>query len=329
VRRRMLGGDLCGVSRPRVLTTDPVWRVRLSLAAMVVYFGSSFTAYGAAERSFGFVTANAARFAIAAVILGVAARGHLAAVRAVWGRLVVAGALGVGLMAIMMAYGVDRSTPTLAALVFALESVGVATAAAVLAGERPSRMATIGLATGLAGSVVAAGAVSQPLGSAPVAALAAMLTSVVLFSVYTAVVRRIAPANAPLAVAAVTQFGALLISLPLLLLDVADRGLVRGPVTVGAVAGVVFIGAGSALAYFLIASVLSRAPASRLAIALYLLPVVGVATAWLLLGQRPYLRDFVGGGLILAAVFLGEHASRIASGGRAGRSEAAAQRRAT
>jgi O-acetylserine/cysteine efflux transporter len=250
------------------------------------------------------------------------------AVRAVWGRLAVAGALGVGLMAILMAYGVDRSTPTLAALVFALESVGVATAAAVLAGERPSRMATLGLLTGLAGSVVAAGAVSQPLGSAPVAALAAMLTSVVLFSVYTAVVRQIAPANEPLAVAAITQVGALLISIPLLVLDAADRGLVRGPVTAGAVAGVVFIGAGSALAYFLIASVLSQAPASRLAIALYLLPVVGVATAWLLLGQRPYLRDVIGGALILVAVFLGEHASRAPRGGPTVRSDAAAEKRA-
>jgi drug/metabolite transporter (DMT)-like permease len=289
------------------------WGVRASLAAMVAYFGSSFTAYATAERSFGFVTVNAFRFVIAGVILCAAAGRRLRAIRHVFAQVFVAGALGVGMMAILMAYGVDRSSPTLAALVFALESVGVASAAALVARDRPSTGALIGLGVGFAGSVVAAGAVTQPLGRAPVAALVAMLASVVAFSLYTAVVRRVAPAREPLAVAALTQVGAAAFAVPAIALDAADRGITRAAVTPGALLSVAWLGVGSAMAYFLIARVLADAPASRLAVSLYLLPVAGVATAWIVLGQAPYARHLAGGALILAAVWIGERTTGTVS----------------
>ncbi len=217
-----------------------------------------------------------------------------------------AGAYGVGLMALLMAYGVDRSSPTLTVLVFALEGPGIAAAAAFVARERPGRAALAALAIGFGGSAVASGALTEPLASVPILAVTAMVAGVAVFSVYAARIRQIAPGADSLAVAAVVQIGAAAIAVPAMVLDVADRGILRGEVTAGAVTGAIVIGAGSAIGYWLMSSVLARAPASRLAVSMYLLPVVGVATAWIVLGDAPYARHVVGGALILVAVLLSE-----------------------
>jgi drug/metabolite transporter (DMT)-like permease len=42
---------------------------------------------------------------------------------------------------------------------------------------------------------------------------------------------------------------------------------------------------------------------------MYLLPVVGVAVAWIVLGDAPYARHLVGGALILGAVWVSERAA--------------------
>ena len=113
------------------------WKIRAALGVMVLYFGSSFTAYAAASDEFGFVTINVGRFLLASALLLVISRGRLGSIRQYRGRLLLAGGYGVGLMAILMAFGVDRASPTLASLVMALESPGIAVAARVR-GPRPA-----------------------------------------------------------------------------------------------------------------------------------------------------------------------------------------------
>jgi drug/metabolite transporter (DMT)-like permease len=288
---------------------SPDWQIRAALGVMVLYFGSSFTAYAAAEESFGFVTINVGRFVLASVILLVISRGRLATVRHVRGRLLLAGGYGVGVMAILMAFGVDRATPTLASLVMALESPGIAVAAAFVARDRPTRAAILSLLIGFAGSAIASGAITEPPSEVPFLAVAALLGAVISFSVYAATIRRTAPSADPLAVATVVQIGAAMFAAPLLLLDVLDRGIVRDPPDAAAIISVVVIGAGSALGYWLMSSVLARASASRFAVSMYLLPVVGVTVAWIALGDAPYARHLVGGALILGAVWVSERAA--------------------
>ena len=251
---------------------SPDWQIRAALGVMVLYFGSSFTAYAAAAASFGFVTINVGRFVLASLILLAISRGRLASVRHIRGRLLLAGGSGVGLMAVLMAFGVDRATPTLASLVMALESPGIAVAAAFVARDRPTRAAVLSLMIGFAGSAIASGALTQPPGEVPFLAVAALLAAVVSFSIYAATIRRTAP-------------------------DAA------------AVISVVIIGAGSALGYWLMSSVLARASASRFAVSMYLLPVVGVTVAWIALGDAPYARPLAGGARILGAVWVSERAA--------------------
>ncbi len=206
---------------------SPDWQIRAAMGVMVLYFGSSFTAYAAAEESFGFVTINAFRFVLASLLLLAISRGRLSTVRHVRGRLLLAGAYGVGLMAILMAYGVDRATPTLASLVMALESPGIALAAAFVARDRPTRAALVSLAIGFSGAAIASGALTEPPGEVPFLAVGALLGAVVSFSIYAATIRRTAPTADPLAVATVVQIGAAMFAAPLLLLDVLDQGIVR------------------------------------------------------------------------------------------------------
>jgi drug/metabolite transporter (DMT)-like permease len=281
-------------------------QIQLALLALVVFFGGSFTGYHEAQKSFGIVTVNAIRFAIAGTVLVLLARDRMKDARLVRRQLLFAGAFGVGMMACLMAFGVDRSTPTLAALIFAMESIGVAVMASVIAGDHPSRQAWLGLAIGFTGATVASGVVTEPLGDVPFAALAAMLLAVVCFSTYAGVLRRISPDTDSLAVAATSQIGALMFALPACLLDTLDRGIIRGPVTTQAILGVLFLGFGSAAAYLLLATALGRAPASRVAMALYLLPISGVLIAWIVLGEPPQPREVLGGAIILGAVYVAE-----------------------
>jgi drug/metabolite transporter (DMT)-like permease len=281
-------------------------KVRLALGVMILYFAGSFTGYDAARPSFGVVTTNALRFAIAAALLCILARRRIAATREIRRYLLVAGMFGVGMMAVLMGFGVDRSSATLAALVMGLEPIGITIAAAVVARDRPTRRILLGLALGFTGGAVASGALTEPLGNVPASAVIAMLTAVAAFSVYAATVRRFSQDVDPLAVAAVTQVGAGLLVIPASLLDGLDNGMVRGPITAGAIAGVAFLGLGSGTAYMLLSSVLAAIPASRFAVFMYLMPVVGVLIAWIILGDAPYLRHVVGGGLILLAVWVAE-----------------------
>ena len=165
------------------------------------------------------------------------------------------------------------------------------------------------LLIGFAGSAIASGAVTEPPSQVPYLAVAALLGAVVSFSVYAATIRRTAPTADPLAVATVVQIGAAMFAAPLLLLDVFDRGIIRHTPDAAAIISVFIIGAGSALGYWLMSSVLARASASRFAVSMYLLPVVGVTVAWIALGDAPYARHLVGGALILGAVWVSERAA--------------------
>ncbi len=287
-------------------------QIRLALLALVLFFGGSFTGYHEAQASFGIVTVNMFRFMIAGAVLVGLARGRMAAARPVRGQLLLAGMFGVGLMACLMAFGVDRSSPTLAALIFAMESIGVAVMASFIAGDHPSRQAWEGLVIGFFGAAIASGAITEPPANVPFLALGAMLAAVVCFSVYAGMVRRISPDTDSLAVAATSQIGALAFVLPACLLDMLDQGIVRGPVTTSAILGILFLGFGSAAAYLLLATALGRVPASRVAMALYLLPVSGVLIAWLITGQQPKAREILGGAIILAAVYVAERKPRSA-----------------
>jgi drug/metabolite transporter (DMT)-like permease len=292
----------------RVVHPPATMGVRLALLAMVTFFGGSLPAYKIASRSFGPATTNLGRFLLAATVLVIVARKRLGTARTQRKRLLLVGMFGLGLMAVFMGVGVDRGSATVSSIVVGLEPIGVALAGVLLVGDSPSRRSLVALAIGFSGALVASGILTEPSGEAPILPVVLLLGTVVTFSVYTAFVRRTARGVDPLAVAAVTQVGALAFVVPACLFDVVNGGMFRGNVQPKAAAAVVFLGVGSAVGYLLLCLVLSHQPASRVAVSMYLTPILGVVFSWLVASERLHLRDAVGGALVLLAVFISEWA---------------------
>ena len=291
-------------------------RATSELVVTLVLFGSSFPAFKLATERFGVGTVVGLRFALATATLIVIFRGLPVLEPRMWRRLLLIGAVGLGGQAVTMIAGIDAGSSTLGALVLGLEPIGVAVAAVLVAGERPTPSTLAGLGLGLAGVAVVSGLFTSGV-SGGGRAVAFLLLTVVLFAAYTVSVRREAARIDAGAVALVTSIGACIVTLPLIALDVAHGRAVQGELDASSVAVVVYIGVGSGIAYFLFAHVLSRLPASRFAVAMYAVPTIGVLASWAVLGERPNARDVVGGAMILGAVWVAEH-------GRGGRDVAPA-----
>ncbi|MEA3185794.1 MAG: hypothetical protein QOJ74_2271 [Ilumatobacteraceae bacterium] len=290
--------------------TPPSLAVRVSLLTIVLFFGGSLPAYKLAGESFGPATTNLIRFMLATIMLLVIARRRLHSARNHVRRLLLVGMFGIGLMAVLMGIGVDRGSATIGSIVVGLEPIGVALAGVLLVGDSPSRRSIIALIVGFTGALVASGVFTEHSGPSPVLPIVLLLCTVVAFSIYTAFVRRVGRGVDPLAVAAVTQVGALMFVIPACLFDVLNGGMTRGAsVTPKALGAAVFLGIGSGIAYLLLCLVLANQPSNRVAVALFLTPVIGVLASWIVVGEHLHWRDGVGGALVLSAVWISERAS--------------------
>jgi len=284
--------------------------VRLTLLTIVIFFGGSLPAYKLASESFGPATTNLIRFVLAATMLTIVARRRLPSARGHVRQLFLIGMFGIGLMAVFMGIGVDKGSATIGSIVVGLEPIGVVLAGALLVGDTPTRRSLVALVVGFAGALVASGVFTEHSGPSPVVPIILLLGTVVAFSVYTAFVRRIGRGVDPLAIAAVTQVGALFFVIPACLFDVANGGMLRGDsVTPKAFGAVVFLGIGSGIAYLLLCLVLKNQPSNRVAVTLFLTPVFGVLISWLVVGEHLHVRDGVGAALVLAAVYISERSS--------------------
>lgn len=283
--------------------------VRATLLTIVVFFGGSLPAYKLASESFGPATTNLIRFVLAAVMLVVIARRRLPTARLHIRRLIVIGMFGIGLMAVFMGIGVDRGSATIGSIVVGLEPIGVALAGVLLVGDAPSRRSIAALVIGFIGALVASGVFTENSGPSPVVPIILLLGTVVTFSVYTAFVRRVGRGVDPLAIAAVTQVGALIFVIPACLFDVFNGGMLRESVTPKALGAAIFLGIGSGIAYLLLCVVLANQPSNRVAVTMFLTPLFGVIFSWLVVGEHLHLRDGVGAALVLLAVWISERAT--------------------
>ncbi|CAB4861059.1 unannotated protein [freshwater metagenome] len=281
--------------------------IRLALLLMVTFFGGSMPAYKLAGDSFGPATANLGRFVIAASVLVIVARRRLPSARGHGRKLILIGMFGIGLMAVFLGVGVDKGSATISSIIVGLEPIGVALAGALIVGDKPSRRSLLALAFGILGVIAASGIVTEGSHGAAILPMLLLVGTVVTFSVYTAFVRRAGQGVDPLAVAAMTQVGALFFVIPACLLDLFGKGMVRSSgVHPKAVWAVVFLGVGSAVGYLLLCSVLANQPSNRVAVSMFLTPLLGVMFSWLVVGEHLHLRHAYGGALVLLAIWISE-----------------------
>lgn len=197
-------------------------------------------------------------------------------------------------------YGSLRVSAGAASLIIATAPAMTAILAAFLTGDRLPFAGWIGSAMSLFGValiVVADGADAITAGFSLYAVFIVIAAASTAF--YAVLQRRLFATYRPIEVAA---FATWLGTVPML---VFVPGLGAEMATAGRTAWLAAVYNGvlpSAVAYTIFAFALSKAPVTVVTAFLYLVPLFGLATAWLLLGEVPPLLTFVGGGIAIAGV---------------------------
>ena len=217
-------------------------------------------------------------------------------------RLIIAGLLGMVGYNLPVTIGLQWVPASTAGLVLASEPVWLLLLAAVFLGERVSRRCWAGAAVALAGVGVLAGpsALSAHRGAGELAGVGLIALGTLLFAAYTLMLRPLSRAIGPVpATAASTVAGSLFYAA--LAGTVTSGQLSRLPAA--AWAELAFLALGSIVVGMLAWNLaVARLPSQRAGLLLYLEPLVSVAGAVALLGERLSAGLAIGGLLILGGI---------------------------
>jgi drug/metabolite transporter (DMT)-like permease len=217
-------------------------------------------------------------------------------------RLVIAGVLGMVGYNLPVTIGLQWVPASTAGLILASEPVWLLILAAVFLGERVSRRCWAGAAVALAGVALLAGpsVLSSRGGIRELAGMGLIALGTLLFAAYTLVLRPASRACGPVpATAASTVAGSLCYA--------AFAGTVTpgqlGRLPAAAWGELAFLALGSIVVGMLAWNLaVARLPGQRASVLLYLEPLVSVAGAVALLGERLSAGLAVGGALILGGI---------------------------
>jgi O-acetylserine/cysteine efflux transporter len=198
----------------------------------------------------------------------------------------------------------DRGMPAgLASLVLQVQVLFTLAIAIAVLGERPGRTQLAGAAVALSGLAIIAGGRAEAV---PLGALMLCIAAGASWGIGN-VCTRVARPPDPIAL---VMWSALVPPIPLLTLSL----VVEGPAAIGDALTHPSADGVLALAYVILAStvfaygawtwLLARHPASSVAPFTLLVPVVGIAAAWLALGERPGAAELAGAVVVLAGLAL-------------------------
>jgi drug/metabolite transporter (DMT)-like permease len=278
---------------------------------MTVAFALSFVATKTALKGFEPLLIALLRFTLAGAILWVAWRLRPVrepVTRAELGRLALVGFVSLTVYFSFENLGLARTSASEAAILIATIPIFVAVIGAFVPAERPTGRQWAGILLSFAGIValvLAAGGAGGGSLTGNLLVLAASLAG----AAYSVLARRLLVSRSALFVTAWQNlFGALFMA-PLALGEALLVG-VRRP-TVPAAGGVLFLTlVCSILAYLLLNYAFRFLPASRVSVFINLTPVVAVASAYLLLGERLTAAQGVAAVVVVAGVWLANSAGR-------------------
>jgi probable blue pigment (indigoidine) exporter len=278
------------------------------LAFAISVFVVSFPLMVIALRDFGPATATLVRMVLASSVLAVAARGTFDAVRGPARRILVFGALGLGVQSWLLAYAMTRVGGALPALVLGLEPILIGLVGSLVVREHVGPRLSAAFAVGLVGEAVIAGFVTAGAGERPLLPLAALAGVVTLFSAYSVSLRDLA-ALPSAALVCVSSLGGAAAMLPLVAIEVA-RGDAVTTFHAEPAAALAFTAiAAAALGSLAWAAVLSRVRAAVAALGLYLVPIGGALASHVALNEPLYARHAVGGAIVIGAIVLARSAA--------------------
>jgi drug/metabolite transporter (DMT)-like permease len=279
-----------------------------ALVVTMVVWGSTFVVTKAAMREFPPFTLAFLRFAIASLCLLVWMRGwrSVAALRqsvSLW-RLAFLASTGFALFTVGFNYALLYGSASQGALIYATTPTVVAVCGALFLKERLRLKSALGIALSMAGAVIIALTGTQQLENAPAATLGAVLMflSVLLWGAYTVAAKREAHADQLALTFALSTLAALLL-LPATVIELAVLGVAA--TSASGWLGVLYLAIlASAACYALYNFALRELDASTVGVYTNLDPIVGVACAFVFLGETLSATQVVGAAVVFAGIWL-------------------------
>lgn len=276
--------------------------VLLLLLTMTVW-GSTFVVTKELIALWPPLTLAFVRVAIGALVLmPLAVARHRREMRLPWGTIWVMGLLGVALYYLAFNVAMVRISASQGALVQASIPAMTALVAVVWLRERASALRWLGIALSVTGVLIVFSGNSPAGISSTLLGNALMFASVVCWAVYTSMAKRVAGFDSLVITVCVMGTGSLLL-LPLSIYEVASVGL--PPLSPLGWLGVLYLGGvASGLAYLLYNTSLRHLDASAVGVYTNLIPVVGVLTGVIVLGEPLSMRAIAGGAVVMLGVWI-------------------------
>jgi drug/metabolite transporter (DMT)-like permease len=284
---------------------------RFAAFIAVVFWGISFVATKAALRDVSPVTLIFCRFAIGALVLLALVR-ELPPRRA-WKQLALMGFIGVFVHQMLQAYGLTLTSATNSGWLIGLTPLWSAVLSAIVLRERFSAWKVAGLLGGFAGAllVVTRGDLSaHAFGRPSTIGDLLIFISTINWAIYSVVghpiIKELGPRRAT---SGAMLFGAAMLT-PFFIAQRGWHELPRmTPATWGAL---LFLSIGcSAVGYLFWYGALERVEVSRVAVLLYVEPLITFAAAALLIGERVSGTVIAGGLLVLVSVVIAQYAPEV------------------
>jgi drug/metabolite transporter (DMT)-like permease len=288
---------LVGVRSPATVA----WLTPLELGVLGAIWGASFLFMRVAAKDFGPFALVEVRLALGAlVLLPFLWRARAQFPARSWPKLALIGAINSAVPFLLFAWGAERAPAGIGAIANAMTVLFTALVGALFFGEAIGRARVVALLVGFVGVVVLAS--GKTAGAGVGLAVAAGAAAAFLYGIGINLVRRHLTGLPPAAVASATLGTSALLTLPFALAQWPAHAVPVASWASAAMLGVLCTGAAFVMYYRLIA----RIGASRASTVTYLIPVFGIAWAWLLLGEPLTPSMGISGALILGSVALSQ-----------------------
>jgi len=287
--------------RPSPSSLAGTWQTPLELGLLGAIWGASFMFMRVSAKDFGAMPLVEVRLALGSLVLiPFLWRARASFTLKLWPKLALIGAINSAVPFALFAWAAQRAPAGIGAITNSMAVLFAALVAFLFYGERIGTRRAVGLFAGFAGVVVLAS--GKTAGASIGWAVAAGTMAAFLYGVGANMVKRHLTGLPAGAVAAATLSCAAVLMLPF---AVATWPAHPIPTLSWLAAGALGV-LGSGIAYVLYYRLIQRIGAARAATVTYVVPLFGVAWAWLLLGEPLTVPMLIAGTLILGSVALSQ-----------------------
>ena len=286
-------------------TRERGWVTPLELALLGAIWGASFLFMRVAARDFGAMPLVEVRLALGSlVLLPFLWRARSQFPAKLWPKLAIIGAINSAVPFMLFAWAAQRAPAGVGAIANAMTVLFTALVGFLFFGEKIGGRRVMALLVGFAGVVVLAS--GKTAGASIGWAVAAGAGAAFLYGLGLNLVRRHLTGLPPAAVASATLGVSALLTLPFAIAQWPEQAIPARSWFSAAMLGVLCTGLAFVMYYRLIA----RIGPGRASTVTYLIPVFGVAWAWLLLDEPLTATMGIAGAMILGSVALSQRTGK-------------------